>query len=961
MDNHSNDIHLKLDNSQDNGMTPVQVLNKRLQEQKNTIDSKAVETERIAESQFIKVNLHIGIFFDGTNNNKVQSMLALSDRRKQFYKRYRRKLKDLKINSYEDMLAKERDFFCNYGVGSIAELDSIFGSSNKFDLFMERSIATDNESEYRQASSADDLNEKSRNSLKEIAGIKDVGKKSTELFMGGGNSAGASNYTNIAILSSLYETSENKKSESDKKDHINRYYSIYVEGVGTTDELNLIKNIARLHKSVFGLGFGVGEDGLSNKCKQATKRILNIVESFSSKDDVAEIYCYFDVFGFSRGAATARAFTHILNPNDIQSIENKYLNVLLTGTEEQFLKKNSKKVVHKEIQTLGLYDTVSSIGILREECTYLLGDKILNIGKQLNNEKITSFFHDTNVIDFGLYSTDQATKVLHICALDEFRKNFALVNIESSINSCNGLEIFIPGCHTDIGGGSKLGLDNPKIINLDEIATKGKILYLFYVRVNGLIIFLNSSAEILAKLSHPELLMLPSGEITNPKELLSGPLGFIKKMIKDLNTSVSGLFALITGYENLAEYDASEGKVPPKSPTIENHHSALYNWAAESWQAITNDIPNNIENVPPTIIKEYETFCKFVSKDDFLEKIQNGIDLVKGIVDIVNLYKNVEKKVKSIFNGLKDLIKAEQGTRWKGIKYEIDAFVKNEIEEWELLAQLSEDTGRMIELIFKEKHEDFVIPLEHRRICMYTGGNPYGKIENDKIKPMCIKTLKDAGWLPETLNSTTRKTFFSGRATKKDLLEAMKNETSVVVDGTKVAFATRQNILIYKYCKPGYSNLPLKAMYEWANSEKFNMFANYPANAFPIPNDLKEFYNQLSSTIKQKTSNREYCVPDISKYKELRCNYLHFSINQQVKNIGDNGLINGPSFKTISSNLSKEDRNILKETVLFEGNDSYLKDSLIARRIYVGKNPSETAGGKEYNAYDISKTKWLFD
>jgi len=59
--------------------------------------------------------------------------------------------------------------------------------------------------------------------------------------------------------------------------------------------------------------------------------------------------------------------------------------------------------------------------------------------------------------------------------------------------------------------------------------------------------------------------------------------------------------------------------------------------------------------------------------------------------------------------------------------------------------------------------------------------------------------------------------------------------------------------------------------------------------------------------------------------------------------------------------FSFRDRNILKETVLFEGNDSYLKDSLIARRIYVGKNPSETAGGKEYNAYDISKTKWLFD
>lgn len=925
----------------------------------NIIGGSEAIKEELAESQTINVNLHIGVFFDGTNNNKVQSMLALSDRRKKFYKRHKKELKNLKIANYEDMLKKDKKFFCDARIGTTNELDSIFGSSTNFDLFMEQIIATDNETIYRQATSADDYNEKSRNTLKKIADRK----KTLDLFMGGGNSAGASNYTNIAILSSLYETSESKEEKLDGKKDIDRFHSVYIEGVGTTDELNLIKNIARLHKSVLGLGFGIGEDGLSNKCKQATKRVLNIIESYSAREDISCIRCYFDVFGFSRGAATARAFIHILNPNN-SNIGDEYLNTLCTGNKEQFLEIKSNKIVHKEIQTLGLFDTVSAIGVLREECSYLLGDKILNIGNKAEfnsgNENQRAFFHDTNVTDFGLYSTDQAKNVLHICALDEFRKNFALVNIESSIESKNGLELYIPGCHTDIGGGSKLGLDNPKIINFDEIATKSKILYLIYVRANGIIMFLKSASTILAKLSNAELLLLPLGEINNLIDIFTGPLGTIKTLIRDFHTSVSGLFSAITGFENLAEYDANKGITPSYLPNINNNHSLLYKWTTEAQQAITDDLPNKIKKLPPTIIEEFNTFNKFVTEDSLIEKVQTGADLVEGAIDIIKLCIDIYKKVRNIYNGLINLKNAKSGTRWKGVKSEIDAFIKNEVEEWKYLGDLSKETSRMIELMFNGEREDLIIPLEHRRICMYTGEMPYGNIDdNVNIKPMCIKTLKDAGWLPDTLNPLTKKTFFSGRATKDDLFEAEKNGRSVVVDCTRVTFFTRQNILVYKYCKPGYSNIALKAMYDWANLKRNNMFTSYPTNAYPIPEDLTNFYEQISSKIKQELG-RVYCVPKMNEYKELRCKYLHISMNQQANNIGDNGLINGPSFKPIDSNLSNEEINKLRDNVKFEGKNSYTKDSLIARRIYVGKNPSETAGGKEFNAH-VGNTKWLFD
>ena len=63
-----------------------------------------------------------------------------------------------------------------------------------------------------------------------------------------------------------------------------------------------------------------------------------------------------------------------------------------------------------------------------------------------------SKYHNQNVTDYGLFATNEAQEVFHICALDEVRTNFALVDIESSVKT-NGLELFIPGCHTDIGGG----------------------------------------------------------------------------------------------------------------------------------------------------------------------------------------------------------------------------------------------------------------------------------------------------------------------------------------------------------------------------------------------------------------------------------------------------------------------------------------------------------------------------
>lgn len=63
-------------------------------------------------------------------------------------------------------------------------------------------------------------------------------------------------------------------------------------------------------------------------------------------------------------------------------------------------------------------------------------------------------FHRENAKEYGLFShtLSNVKHTFHICAMDEFRENFALVDLGLNLgNHCT--EVFMPGCHSDIGGG----------------------------------------------------------------------------------------------------------------------------------------------------------------------------------------------------------------------------------------------------------------------------------------------------------------------------------------------------------------------------------------------------------------------------------------------------------------------------------------------------------------------------
>ncbi|KAF2342739.1 phospholipase effector Tle1 domain-containing protein [Flavobacterium tistrianum] len=203
-------------------------------------------------------------------------------------------------------------------------------------------------------------------------------------------------YSNVAALS--YMAIEDKE----KKILVE-----YIEGEGTEDDKK---------GDAMGFAFGSGDTGIPKKVKKGFTNIKTKIDGTcnNKKEYVKELTI--TVFGFSRGAAAARSF--------------------LTTTKERFKKSYPKAKITYAFA--GLFDTVSSyepeghLGKLGAAATY-----------NFNND----------VKELGLRLDGMVKKVIHLTAENEYRENFSLTTIASSIAAGVGFELQIPGAHSDVGGG----------------------------------------------------------------------------------------------------------------------------------------------------------------------------------------------------------------------------------------------------------------------------------------------------------------------------------------------------------------------------------------------------------------------------------------------------------------------------------------------------------------------------
>lgn len=187
-----------------------------------------------------------------------------------------------------------------------------------------------------------------------------------------------------------------------------KVYASYIEGAGTEeykeDELR-------------GYAFGKGKTGVKKKASTARSELIDKVSKMvQNKNTVIELLTI-DVFGFSRGAATARYFIYmsLFGADNIDNIKTT-------------LNSAGYTVEKIEICFAGLYDTVSATGYL------ILIDSMANNTKSLHLDAVA-----------------HAKETVQIAAADEHRKFFSLTDIQST--GKKGRQFFLPGVHSDIGGG----------------------------------------------------------------------------------------------------------------------------------------------------------------------------------------------------------------------------------------------------------------------------------------------------------------------------------------------------------------------------------------------------------------------------------------------------------------------------------------------------------------------------
>lgn len=199
-------------------------------------------------------------------------------------------------------------------------------------------------------------------------------------------------------------------------------YSIYVEGIGTTDGKS---------DSLPGMGLGTGSTGVKAKVEAGVNELLRGLRELDIADGEVIERIHVDAFGFSRGAAAARYFVHFV----------------LNGSNplQPRIEARGHPVERLEVNFIGLFDTVASYGLK----------------------------HSNDTAELSLDAVRAAKKVVQLAAAEEHRKNFRLTDITSAVGAGVGIELYLPGVHSDIGGGYTDHSEEVKlqILDFDRIST----------------------------------------------------------------------------------------------------------------------------------------------------------------------------------------------------------------------------------------------------------------------------------------------------------------------------------------------------------------------------------------------------------------------------------------------------------------------------------------------------------
>jgi len=214
-------------------------------------------------------------------------------------------------------------------------------------------------------------------------------------------------YSNVAKLAQYLTTVNTSNSF---------HFPVYVEGMGTlndeTDDTN-------------GMGFGTFDRGIPARVISCTAHIKSRISEICRRTNRHITSLKFDSFGFSRGAAAARHFIY-------RAVIDTAFNVSLV-TQLRTTLFSPITIDNVQFPFVGLFDTVASYRPLG-----LMGP-------------LGSITNDTRELELDAINRPEVLKVFQIAAGEEHRMNFPLTDVRSA--GRKGRQLFLPGVHSDIGGG----------------------------------------------------------------------------------------------------------------------------------------------------------------------------------------------------------------------------------------------------------------------------------------------------------------------------------------------------------------------------------------------------------------------------------------------------------------------------------------------------------------------------
>ena len=213
--------------------------------------------------------------------------------------------------------------------------------------------------------------------------------------------------SNVAKLARHY--AETKDRSGNREIH---QLWVYAPGIGTkTGEGD----------SLVGSISGMGETGVVSQVRDVFANVANRVSGLELSGTINSLKV--DLFGFSRGAASARHAVY-----EIQQGQSGALG-------EAFRKEGIDWPDETKIRFVGLFDTVAAI----------VNPFLLDFApSNTRNEPVR-----------GCLDPAHVERAVHVVAADEVRKNFSLNSLRNADGSLAEAfrEISLPGVHSDIGGG----------------------------------------------------------------------------------------------------------------------------------------------------------------------------------------------------------------------------------------------------------------------------------------------------------------------------------------------------------------------------------------------------------------------------------------------------------------------------------------------------------------------------